>query len=542
MSISVHDALLLPAMNEAKLVAGRNGIHQLIQWVTIVEVIEDVSRLQEGEFLITTGYGLKENNPEFINLLSKQRLSGIVIYTGLYLEKIPFSYIEMADQVNLPLIEIPKSVNFSTITKGILEEMINKQLHMISSSLEIHKQLTQLVLENKGYQSITETLGTAISSSIFIVGKDFELMNTHNYHEDVFHPFENFLEHFMPYIKSCFQKHKTESCYFLGFQVVFYPIVANQQCFGSIIACKESERWGEFDKTALEHAATVFAIEAMKQEDIQQTKARMEEDFLEEVLHHNFKSSSMAMARGKKLGFDLSLPHCAYHFHVDHFQGMETVEKEFTHDLYLFILHYFKKQNRQFMVRERLNGILLLVEMPFENSKDDSLSFIDKLIKASKKNENIDTFYVGVGRVYQHVDDLRQSALEAKSAVELRDLLLHKKNVIHYDDLHPFHLLLQMVDMGMELKNLYTPYLKGIINESIDLIGTIEAYLSNHLNAQLTAKSLFIHRHTLTYRLQKVEEKTGLSLKSADDRLKLQMAVAAYKLDSKVTGSRLPYL
>ena len=61
MAILVKDALSLDMMKETKLLAGENGLDRLIQWVTIVEIIEDTSRLEEGELLVTTGFGMKEN-------------------------------------------------------------------------------------------------------------------------------------------------------------------------------------------------------------------------------------------------------------------------------------------------------------------------------------------------------------------------------------------------------------------------------------------------------------------------------------------------
>lgn len=61
MAILVKDALSLDMMKETKLLAGENGLDRLIQWVTIVEIIEDTSRLSEGELLVTTGFGLTEN-------------------------------------------------------------------------------------------------------------------------------------------------------------------------------------------------------------------------------------------------------------------------------------------------------------------------------------------------------------------------------------------------------------------------------------------------------------------------------------------------
>ena len=84
MGLTVADAMKLSVMQQARLVAGSNGLGRQIRWVTIVEVIEDVSRLQEGEFLITTAYGW-EADPDLGRRLlegfAAQGLSGVAIQT-----------------------------------------------------------------------------------------------------------------------------------------------------------------------------------------------------------------------------------------------------------------------------------------------------------------------------------------------------------------------------------------------------------------------------------------------------------------------------
>ncbi|WOP21402.1 helix-turn-helix domain-containing protein [Bacillus pumilus] len=49
---------------------------------------------------------------------------------------------------------------------------------------------------------------------------------------------------------------------------------------------------------------------------------------------------------------------------------------------------------------------------------------------------------------------------------------------------------------------------------------------------------MFIHRHTLSYRLKQIETRTGCSLKSTDDRMKLQLSIMAYRLSGLLDQMR----
>jgi purine catabolism regulator len=60
---------------------------------------------------------------------------------------------------------------------------------------------------------------------------------------------------------------------------------------------------------------------------------------------------------------------------------------------------------------------------------------------------------------------------------------------------------------------------------SLDLPGTLEAFLEANGNTTAAARTLFLNRHSLMYRLRKVEELTGLDLSSHEDRFVLELSL-----------------
>jgi purine catabolism regulator len=63
-----------------------------------------------------------------------------------------------------------------------------------------------------------------------------------------------------------------------------------------------------------------------------------------------------------------------------------------------------------------------------------------------------------------------------------------------------------------------------------DLVHTITAYFDHHANISQTAEALFIHRNTLLYRLERIQELTGQDLNQADTRLSLHLALKLWQL------------
>jgi PucR family transcriptional regulator, purine catabolism regulatory protein len=69
-----------------------------------------------------------------------------------------------------------------------------------------------------------------------------------------------------------------------------------------------------------------------------------------------------------------------------------------------------------------------------------------------------------------------------------------------------------------------------------DLLGTLESYLANDCNMNATARAVFAHRHTVSHRLGRVRELTGLDPAVGEDRERLGLGIKAYR----IVGPTLP--
>ncbi|WP_139489570.1 PucR family transcriptional regulator [Brevibacillus dissolubilis] len=61
---------------------------------------------------------------------------------------------------------------------------------------------------------------------------------------------------------------------------------------------------------------------------------------------------------------------------------------------------------------------------------------------------------------------------------------------------------------------------------------SLESFCEHHLNVSETARSLFLHRNTLLYRLDKIQEQTGLEPRRFADAMLLRLATLLGKLDN----------
>jgi len=63
-----------------------------------------------------------------------------------------------------------------------------------------------------------------------------------------------------------------------------------------------------------------------------------------------------------------------------------------------------------------------------------------------------------------------------------------------------------------------------------DLLGTLEAYLTEDCNMNATARAVFAHRHTVAHRLGRIKELCGLDPATGEDRERLGLGIKAYRI------------
>lgn len=119
MAFTIQDLINQKIFSDVKLVAGRRGSSNEIFWINIMEILDSPKSVQVGELLFTTGYGLQNEaaHKDLIAQLSKRGVTGIAIQVGYYIDVIPSYIIEQANQLDFPILLLPKSLTFSEILR-----------------------------------------------------------------------------------------------------------------------------------------------------------------------------------------------------------------------------------------------------------------------------------------------------------------------------------------------------------------------------------------------------------------------------------------
>ena len=63
-----------------------------------------------------------------------------------------------------------------------------------------------------------------------------------------------------------------------------------------------------------------------------------------------------------------------------------------------------------------------------------------------------------------------------------------------------------------------------------ELMAAADAFIKHSLNISEASRSMYVHRNTIIYRLDKIEKLTGLNIRSFNDAMTFRVACLVYKM------------
>lgn len=192
-------------------------------------------------------------------------------------------------------------------------------------------------------------------------------------------------------------------------------------------------------------------------------------------------------------------------------------------------------QERDVLVDMDRHTVVLLKDVSDESDLDELTQFAQAL-QETLMGETAHQMTIGIGRSRHTMDELRESYMEARRAIEVGRIFKPEESIYVYSRLILERFL-------MELPQDISAYYHGLLfnrkNQRLfneEMLYTIDMFFKKDLNLSDTARQLYIHRNTLVYRLDKVQKQIGLDLRSFEDAVTFKILMEL----KKVSGERSP--
>lgn len=282
---------------------------------------------------------------------------------------------------------------------------------------------------------------------------------------------------------------------------------------------------GKFERLALEHGATVLAVELARLASVVEAEHRVGRDLLEDLVSGRDQRS--APQRAQAFGFDLARPHRIALAHPAGTDGCPDAATE-------TVRRVGRENGVDLIAAARPEGVLLLVvgDPPW-----------DQFVRALEQVGGDARWRIALGGVCRQPADAPRSYREALLTRELQRSP-STPPVLAWEGLGIYRILSSLDDVSA-LERLVSEQLGALLEHDAErgsqLVETLHHYLETGGSPAATAKALFVHASTVKYRLARIREVAGYDLSKPATRFSLQLATQAWIVLSALRQTTGPH-
>ncbi|MFJ2026362.1 PucR family transcriptional regulator [Streptomyces sp. NPDC087897] len=134
--------------------AGADRLGTPVRWAHASELADPVPYMDGGELLLVTATNLDAEDPEamrrYVRRLDAAGVAGVGFAVGVNYEDVPAALVEAAEEAGLPLLEVPRRTPFLAISKAVSAAIAADQYRAVTAGFEAQRELTKAALAGDG--------------------------------------------------------------------------------------------------------------------------------------------------------------------------------------------------------------------------------------------------------------------------------------------------------------------------------------------------------------------------------------------------------
>lgn len=533
---TIKDILNNKRFIDLKLINSEANLDREVSTIESTETPDIASYMAPNAFLLTTAMVYKDNQKGLSDLiiqLNNLPCAALGIKLGRFVDKLDDSVIETANRLNFPLIQIPLHMTLGNIFHKLLSHLWSDQNEQLLYSLNIQRQFSNLMIRNASLDVLIRNLSHTLKQPIALVDPFGNIINTSSNAKS-----RNYKKVLRDIVEGLSSKSDSTKPMNVSLEDIsinskkanIYPIsMAGYYPYYLIIFDAENMEY-PISNMAIEQAILILAFTLYKNLRVSFSTLSSKEEFLKDLMNYNTYESfseSQLLYKGGKYGFVSS---SSYQVIIGSISNREEFinNTPVMEEWYTLVFNWLDeklskdiKNHILFPDRESFDYIILL-----QKSSD---KLIDRLVSYRKVLQNtlqLDmNFYMG--KSVKDINSIKDSYRDGIDAIEFGTVKDNIGFIKYNDQLDTFALLSLLPKSQIEgfvqdtLKTLAYPK----DEHSLDLRNTLKVFLDLNCNITDTANTLFIHRNTVKYRIEKCIEILGQNVSDPNYSLKLRLAL-----------------
>ena len=496
---------------------GEAAAERVIRWVHISELADPTQWLSGGELLLTTGIQLDnaERQRSFVRLLAEKELAGLGFGTGFDHSKLPRALVDEAERLGFPLFEVPYEMPFIAITEAVARNVVNENYDVVRRGLAVNERLERLVLEGGGLTEIAREVAGAVGGSAAVLDARGEAL-AHGGRKLSAEVIATVREHVKGRAPVAAPFVPSDPA--LSGRALAHPVSPRGGAAEAwLVVVRRSGQLGDFERLCVQQAAVVVALELMRERVARETERRLSGEVLSAALSGRLDSGDL---RDRLSPFGVGESAAALVFESgDPGAAQLTLERHLRTVGQPGLVATHEAGRREY--------VCAVIDA-------DGVDPVEVAAEARRALEPLHGSVRAAASRPAAADRLRHSFHEARCALEATGFSNGTTpEVASHRDLGAFTLLLSVQDA--DALRLYCESVLGPIEDADgryagELLRSLEAYIDRNGHWERAASDCYCHRHTLRYRIKRIEELTGRDLGRANDRVELWLALRAKEL------------
>ena len=547
MAYTVRKLLESEQFPKMKLLCGEKGLDLEVKGIRIIE-IENMERyLTGGEILITSfqvylSCNDREVEQHFEDLV-KSDISGFIVKkrkeydpTGRRLSLLE----KHCKKYEIPLVEISEDLHYWGIIRYVIMQVFDKATARLKYFKITHDNFNAFILNNNGScntaSDIIKFLSVMIENPVVLYYGNINCMVSTNSDNSKL-ILSDEIQPYKPNIITKFQymKQMKESCVQY---VVKFAILSEVEIY--ITITEENRELTDLDYMAIENAIINLQYGFLSEFAQDEMKKKYQRDLIHNILNGLLSSKEMTEAAAQ-LGMKESDTYRVVDFHTIKKNVQRKYTKEQLQEVGVIVgeLMYLLPDA---LIYRNMDQIVMIqkvdpnqTELEYQKEMEEVEDVIQRSILYRKKDTD---FQIGIGKIVEGYQRLEESYHEASQAIKYIEIIRlvtgdKNKSVVHYSNLGFFQIFGEIDDVT-ELERYIPETLKKLYlyddEHKGELITTLQMYLRNNQSIKKTADAMFVHYRTISYRLEKIKQISGINFDNANEVLAVSNGLIIYKM------------
>ncbi|MDX1412652.1 MAG: helix-turn-helix domain-containing protein [Candidatus Promineifilaceae bacterium] len=538
MEVNLGDVLRLALPLKTSVVGGASEARRAIRWVALLTSWSDLSDQVAEEDLVIVPLHLQEQLTiaDFCSrlaLLASLHVSAIIVFRN-----VPSVVEESASKNDLPLVIVPSGSSLRETHQAIAALLVDRQQATSERSMQLYRRLSEMSREGQGLQAMTDVMANLTGKIVIVQDKRLEIKagswpSNAQVDQGLLQRAIKQRDQLPEILLNRKAAARARQSYWQQILPIknmgrlISPIISGDRARGYLSVIGPAERLDLLDSLTVEQGAAACALEMAKAKAVSEARKALRGDFLEGLLAGNLPPEEIDRL-ASRLDHDTRQPHAVLALSWIGTNSPSLRRLETT-------VNWLLNNHTQPALVHDYGGQFLCVFQALKESDrmEPAYEFNRRLTEQVSVEFPDANLIGGMSGPANTLEDWPRVYREALQAMDVGERLQLGRQIVEFNSLGVYQLLCELENIEVVenfTKQIIAPLANYDKEHRGSLIQTLEAYFNHHGNISRTAESLFVHRNTLLYRMDRIQELTGQDLDNANTRLALHLSLKLWQL------------